>query len=222
MRRIHGFLIYGAVLAAWSSASAAPALSLEELFTRAGPRVLRLEVTRAPEPGVDAARVVKVANGSAVLVDLDPPKAPRFLTFATAYHVLTRATSFVAYAPGRPEPVASSAAPGAGAECFVNRSRELAFVRIAVDPASAARLEAVDIDNDAQLPASDGRLVVGPAGLLAAVRSSGLEAIAGSCGVPPSDQHYGAFVSDANRWVGEVIHHGGTVLEIDASLPRRG
>ena len=158
-----------AVLGAWAWAGAGwppraqepPVLTFEQLFEKAKRSVLRLEVLPEPVPG-DPAAGVTVTNGSAVVLSLEPQG---FLTVATAYHVLVRARSLRVYAPGKAEAVADSA--GSGAECFVDRSRELAFVRIAVDPARVDGLAVVDAGAGeiARVPANTGQPAPSPTGL---------------------------------------------------------
>jgi hypothetical protein len=142
-------------------AAAAPPASDQELFELARRCVLRLVVEREPDQGAPAGWT-PTAFGSAVVLEAEPPDAPRTLTLATAYHVLVGARRFRVYAPSGQGLVATSKSD---TECFVDRSRELAFVRIELDPGRGGGLGAIDPEKSAQVPQQDGPPGTNPTGM---------------------------------------------------------
>ena len=105
---------------------AAPQLAAADeaaLVSVANGCVVRFDVKRQPAVGQ------KDGSGSGVLIALDPPNAqPRRATFVTAYHVLYLAQSFNLFKVGG----ARIDYDPAKTTCYVDRSREIAFVRVAL------------------------------------------------------------------------------------------
>jgi hypothetical protein len=95
----------------------------------------------------------KGAQGSGVIVSAEPGDAPQSLTVVTAYHVLYQARSVEVYSHGG---AAAIVTLGAGAECFFDRSREVAVLRVKLAPGKGAGLRAIDVKKSAPVPTADG------------------------------------------------------------------
>jgi hypothetical protein len=150
-------------LGAWGAAAPRACVADEgavQLFQLARRSVVRLVVERDAEPGEKAApgRVAR-AGGSAVVVVAEPPGAPQSLTLATAYHVMAGAKRFTVQ--DHSDVVVASSGPDT--ECFIDRSREVAFVRVKVEPGKGKGLGAINHEK-AEVD-SDGRPGARPTGM---------------------------------------------------------
>jgi hypothetical protein len=115
-----GLVFVGMIAAPRLGAADEPALA--SLANRC---VVRFDVKREPAVGQ------KDRSGSGVLIALDPADAqPRRATLVTAYHVLYLAQSFNLFGVGG----ARIDFDAAKTTCYVDRSRELAFVRVILRP----------------------------------------------------------------------------------------
>ncbi len=137
-------LAWIAVAAAGAAAGPGPAsaqgFDVPALLRRAEMRVFELKVTRNGG--------VLQSAGSAVALSKSPTAADGTVVaiFATAYHVMESAESFeIANHAGKP--VARS---GPGTRCFAFRTKDVAFIRVALEPNAAGLVE--EMPTKASLP----------------------------------------------------------------------
>ena len=150
--RLRRFLVvaWWAVAGIGRVAVAAPATEAD-LAAIARRSVLRLDVERKGTAGAIPGREKLTARGSAVIVSAEPPENPRVLVVATAYHVLIRALNVSVYAHSDERPIAMLVG---NSRCFVDRSRELAFLEVKLDVAPP---ELGRIDMSGPGPRADGQ-----------------------------------------------------------------
>lgn len=163
-----------AALACWPAMPAAtPAgqqLDEQSLYVRARNIVLRLEVDRHDVPG--SPEQPSGARGSAVIVELEsPPGKPRVATLVTAYHVLYQAKSGRVFAGAQQVATIGGATP-----CFLDRSRELAMLRVELTAGVGNDLAKAELDPPAAVDEpADGKPVEGMAFGYSLRRSSALD-----------------------------------------------
>jgi hypothetical protein len=130
-----------------TGAAAATELTDEQLLATGRRCVVKLEVNREPRKKADGDRPARKEYnfGSALIVELDKPGPARSMTLATAYHVMARAIDFrVLDASGK-----ELARSGASTTYFADRSREVAFIRVALNPGAGPDLQRFPIEEPA-------------------------------------------------------------------------
>ena len=148
------------VLGAWiaTAAGTSPAMAQgQDLSDIARKSVLRLKVQRETRPGgANGVDEKELAVGSAVIVSSETVGETKVLLLATAYHVLIRAKEVSVYTHAGENPIATL---GADARCYVDRSRELAFLEVVLQAGEGADLAAIDLARTTPAPdlASDPR-----------------------------------------------------------------
>lgn len=148
-------LIVAAALGLWICPSTAVKAGAADdkplkLFQLANRCVLRLVVKG---PALDGG--ASTVDGSAVALALEPPEAPRFLILATAYHVLAGTVSFTVWTPSGTGQIATSTPD---TECFVDRSREIVFLRISLTPGQGQGIKPIRPEPAMPAPKRDGPL----------------------------------------------------------------
>jgi hypothetical protein len=151
----------GSRVVAQASAPIGPASGWEaKAVAVARNQVVRLEVDRIPDPKLSP-NMKAVVDGSAVIVADKQDADGRWLILATAYHVLFRAKGFRAYAANADAPFAES---NEKTQLFVDRSREIALVRIAALSDQGSKLRSIDRNTITHRIAA-GSVGLGPPGL---------------------------------------------------------